>query len=181
MPSSTGTEFAISMRRNFDSDRRCPQVCDIAQERHRTLTVAVLQFSIGGAHAADRLNAAVDALRHPRTLTHSDLVQGMLPRLLETAPYIECFLLRDHANAHLAVGVDGEGVHPPTTEILGVDLGEAGRFLQVMFDQPAVLAGALGGVEIERHHFFRRQPHCQRTLRTVNSRIELAIALEFNT
>ncbi len=49
-----------------------------------------------------------------------------------------------------------------------------------MLRQPAILAHSLGSVHIECHNFFRRKPHRQRTLRTVNARVDLAVELELD-
>src|ERR1700747_1013532 len=101
MLASTSTKFALAVLRNFNSNCCRAQMCDITEKRHRTLTVAIFQFSVGRAHSTERLDAVLDALRHPCALTHSHLVQRMLPCLLETGhPDVECFLLRDYADAH---------------------------------------------------------------------------------
>src|SRR5580658_6336653 len=178
---SSGAEFALSMHRNLDTDGSRSQVRYMAEKRHGALAVAVFHFSIGRTHATERLYAALDALRHPSTLAGSHLVQGVFPYLLETGlADIERLLLRDDANAHLAVSIDGEPVHSAAAEIDRVVLRQVRRILQIAFGQPAILAQPLGGMKIERHHLFWRKPHCQRTLGAVDAGIDLAIALEFD-
>src|SRR6266851_308252 len=79
MLASPSTELALSMRRNFNSDRCRPQVCHVAKKLYWTFAIPVFQFAVGGTHSAQRLNTALDALRHPRPFPTSELKERFLP------------------------------------------------------------------------------------------------------
>src|SRR5580704_14043512 len=154
-------------------------MCDMAKERHRALAVSVFHFTVGRAHSAERLDAALGALRDPRSFAPSQLAQRMLPgRLKAGRPDIERLLLRNDANAHLAVSINGKRIHAAATGVHGSVRDRSGRAFQIMPRQIAVLHGSLWRVHIERDHFFWRQPHSQGTLRTINPRVDLSIELE---
>ena len=68
---ATSTEFAIPVRRNFDPDRRRPQMGDMAEKGYRTFSVTIFHFSVGRTHPAKRLDATLKALRHSRALALS--------------------------------------------------------------------------------------------------------------
>ena len=91
---STDAEFAFSVRWRLTTEHRCPKVSYMAKKLHRTLFTAVFHLAVCRAHSANRLNAAICALRHSRSLELSHLAKGMFPRILETRfPNIEYVLL----------------------------------------------------------------------------------------
>src|SRR5580698_6498556 len=84
---------------------------DFAQEIHGRFGIAVFEFAIGGAHAAESLDPAGVALALARLFSAADAAQEILPSGAEAAgaPVI-AFLMREHADADLAVGINGAGV-----------------------------------------------------------------------
>src|SRR5215472_6807238 len=118
MLASSRAKFAIPMRRNFNSNGRRPQMCHVAKEVHGIFPIPVFQFPIGRTHPAHRLNLALKALRNPRALSRAQLQERSFP----DAPYsslanAEGLLLRDHADSHLPVSIDGESIHPSAAEV----------------------------------------------------------------
>src|SRR5258708_37242411 len=137
----------------------------MAKKVHRTLPVAVLHLAIRRTHSTEGLNPALDTLRHPGTLARAHFTKRMLPRWLQAASSnVECLLLRDHANPHLPICIDCKGFHPTTAKIDGVAMGQVSLILHVAFRQSSVFAQTLRSLQIQRHHFFRKKLHSQRTL-----------------
>jgi hypothetical protein len=68
MLTSAEAELTFPMRRRFDANYRRPQMGYMTEKLHRALSIAVFHFAVGGAHAAQRLYPALDALRHPCSL-----------------------------------------------------------------------------------------------------------------
>src|SRR3984957_14829757 len=178
---ATRAELTLSVRWNLNSHDCRPQVCDLTEKFHGTLAVPVFHLAIGRTHPAQRLDPALDALGYLRALARARARKRTFPDLTHpNIPNAESLLLRNHTNTHLSVSIDGKPGHPSATVIHGIDLCEIRRLPQIMLRQPAILARALRSTHIERHHFLRRKPNCQRTLRTVNPRIDLPIHLEFH-
>ena len=76
-------ELAFPMRRNLSSNCCRPQMGHLTKKLHRALPISVFQLAIRRAHPAQRLDAALDALRDPRTLAISQLQQRILPHCLD--------------------------------------------------------------------------------------------------
>ena len=181
MPAPTRAELALPMRRGLNSNHRRPQVRHLTKKLDWTFTIPALQFPIRRTHPAQRLNAALHTLSHPRTLAIPQLQQGLFPHRADSnLPNTESLLLRDHTNPYLSVSVNGKSIHSPAAEINRVGLRQVGRTRQIALRQPAILAHAFRSIHVDRHHFFRRQPHRQRTLRTVDARVDLPIHLELD-
>src|SRR5208282_6607566 len=53
---ATSTEFAIPVRGNLGADRGGAKVRNMTKKFHRAFAVTVLEFSVGGAHPAERLD-----------------------------------------------------------------------------------------------------------------------------
>src|SRR5208282_808391 len=101
---AAGTEFAISVRGNLGTDRGSAQVRDVAEKFHRAFAVAVLEFAIGRAHPAERLDTASHALGHSRAFGLPQSQEGFLPNFLHSGlAHAERFLLRNHANPNFSV------------------------------------------------------------------------------
>src|ERR1700678_164529 len=131
------------MLRHLDSDSRRPQMRDVAKKRDRTLAVAIFQLTIRRTHSAQRLNATLDTLCHPRALASTQLAQRMLPCQLDAGPDVEGLLLGNYANAYFATSVNGKRIHPASAKIHGVMLGKGGRALQIATGQAPVLVHTL--------------------------------------
>src|ERR1700722_5266207 len=119
---SPGAELTFPVRRDLDADRRSPQVSHVAKKRYRTLAVPVLHFAVRWTHPAQRLDMAVNTLRHPASLPIPQLQQGFLPNCLHSSlANCERLLLRDHTNADLPVRINCKRIHSSPAEIHGVD------------------------------------------------------------
>src|SRR5580704_18520555 len=80
----------------------------LAQKRDRRLRVTVFQFAVGWAHAAKRLDLAAVANRRTCARLVANLAQRAFPTFQETAlPNVVALLVRDHADAHRSVRIDG--------------------------------------------------------------------------
>lgn len=70
---AAGAEFAVSVRWNVKSERGRTKMGDVTEKGNRALAVAVLQFAVGRTHSAERLDAALHALRHRLAFTTSKI------------------------------------------------------------------------------------------------------------
>src|SRR5215472_378218 len=61
--SATRAEIAFSVRRHIETQCHRTQVRDFTEEVNRRFRVTILQFAIGGAHAAQRANSAFHTFR----------------------------------------------------------------------------------------------------------------------
>src|SRR5271165_514142 len=137
-----GAEFAFPMRRNLSTNCCRSQMGHVAKELHRALPISVFQLAIRRAHGAQRLDAALDALRDPRTLAVSQLPQRFLPDWPDpTAANAERLLLRNDANANFSVSIYREGIEPAPADIHRVDRRQIRHIPQIPLRQLAVLAG----------------------------------------
>src|SRR3984885_5990899 len=175
------TKFTLAVRRNIHANGGSPQVSNVAEEFDRALAISAFHLAIGRTHPTQRLDAALLALRYPRTLARAQLQERILPNLLyPNLSDAESLLLRDHTDPHLAISIDGKPGHPPTTVIHRVDLREVRRILQVALRQTAIFGDTFRRVHVEGNNLLRRKPHRQRTLRAINPRIDLPVHLEFH-
>ena len=91
---------------------------DLAKEIDRRLLISVLEFPVCRAHAAQRLNLAPVADRGARAWLIADFAQRAFPAFPEAAlPNVVALLMRDHADAHRAVGIDGAARYSATAGI----------------------------------------------------------------
>jgi len=107
------------MLRYFESQHHGAQVCDLAEEFYWRLPIAVLQFSIGRTHIANRVEPAAYTLGQwflSFLFPHSE---KKLFRPLAHASLADVIglLVRQHTDAHVAVGIEGEGLDPGTARI----------------------------------------------------------------
>src|SRR5271170_3098670 len=110
MRAAARAAFAIAVRGNLHAESHGAQVGHFAQEIHGRFGVALFQFAIRGAHAAERLDAAGVTLGLARFLFGADAAEKLVPASAEAARTpVVAFLMRKHANADLAVGIDGAG------------------------------------------------------------------------
>lgn len=110
--------LAIAMFRNFMAKGVSPQMGDLAQERNRRLGVAILELAIRRAHAAEGLNLAAVANHRASARLVANLTQRPLPTFEKTAfANVVTLLMRDDADAHRAVGIDGATTDAASAEI----------------------------------------------------------------
>src|SRR3954471_2854175 len=127
----------------------------LTQKFHWRFRIAVFQFSICRTHAAHRMNTTLHALRGrmgPLFLTYFD--QKLIPTLAHTsAANVVCVLMRENANTHLAIRVDGKTLNATTAAVHGaVDVGRwTVQFTVQVF---AVLGSELFPVHIKCYYFF---------------------------
>ena len=176
------TAFAIAVLGNFVSKRVCPQVSHLAQERDRRLRVTVLQLAVGWAHAAKRLDLAAVADRRTRARLAANLAQRAFPAFEEAAlSNVVALLVRDHANAHLSVRIDGAAA----------DAAAAGIFLpgslfhfpgrgQILLGHALVICLALWLGKVEFDRLLRRKPDGERALRAINPGIDGGVEFELH-
>src|SRR3954452_5007617 len=129
----------------------------LTQEFHRGFRIAVFQFSICGTHAAHRMNTAFHAFRgRMGSLFLTYFEQKLIPTLAHTsAADVVCVLMRENANTHLAIRVDGKTLNATTAAVHGA-VG-AGRWtVQFTVQVFAVFGSELFPVRIKRYYFFRR-------------------------
>jgi hypothetical protein len=108
------------------------------------------------------------------------LPQRLLPCFKNRTAECERLLLRNHANAHFSISIDRKRIHPTAAEINVSICARFGTFSKSRFASLRYSRAFSDRCMIERDHFFRRKPHRQRTLRAVNPRIDLAVALELD-
>ena len=155
---------------------------NLAEELHGRFRIAIFQFTVCGAHAAKRLNPAGIADRRPGAGLLTNFVQRAFPARHETSISNAVLLLvRDDADAHLPSGVNCATV--PATAAGVAAAFASGWFLfngKFALQQFPVFLFADYVPKFQVHNFFRRQANSQRTLRTVNTRIDQRIKLEFD-
>ena len=147
---AVNAKFAVTMRRRFHADRGSTQMCDMAQEINRTFSIAVLHLTVRRTHSAERLDPALRTLRRPGALLRAHRIHEFLPALAKCAlANFVGVLLRDGADAHLAIRIDRQRLHTSTAEIHRIHVRQTGRAMDIPFGKLAVLAnGMLDGIEI---------------------------------
>src|SRR5215813_10122984 len=79
-----------------------------------------LKLSIRRTHVADRTNSAVHALCHPGTLSFSHIEQELVPPFANASrANVVGLLMRDHADAHVAVWIDSKRLYTAATRVHG--------------------------------------------------------------
>ena len=174
--------FAIAVLGNFESKRVGPQVSRLAQERDRRLRVTVLQLAIGWAHAAKRLDLAAVADRRTRARLVANLAQRAFPAFDEaTLSNVVALLVRDHADAHRSVRVDGAAGEAAAAGIfLPGPLGHFPGRGKVAFGHALVICLALGLGKVEFDRLLRRKPDGERALGAINPRIDGGVEFELH-
>ncbi len=174
--------FAIPMLRDAIPERVRAKMRDLAQEIDRRLLITILEFTVCRAHAAERLNLAPVADRRARAWLIANFAQRALPAFAETAfADVVALLMRDHANAHRAVGIDGAARHSSAAGVfLPFCVLHRQRHGQFLLGHAAVvfLAPRLG--EIQLNNLLGRDAHGKRALRAIDSRVDQRIKLEFH-
>lgn len=112
---ATGT---IAVLRSFEAKGEGAEVRDLAKKFNGSLGVAAFEFAIGGAHAAKGLQLAggADGLAHAGRL--ANVLEPAIPALPEAAiAEIGAVLMREDADGHPALGIDGTTVLTTTASI----------------------------------------------------------------
>ena len=179
---SRSAALAVTVFRDAIAQRIRAKMRDLTQEIDGRLLVTILEFAVCRAHAAERLNLATIADTGSRTRLIADFAERAFPAFAETAfTDVVALLMRDHANAHRPVGIDGAACHSSSAGVfLPFGVLHRQRHRQFLFGHPPVVFLALRFGEIQLDHFLGRDAHGERTLRTINSRIDQGIELEFN-
>src|ERR1051325_10399840 len=180
VPLSLGTVFAVAVRADVDVEGHGPQMRGLAQPIDRRLRVAVLELSVRRAHAAERAQRAVRALRRPRDRLAVHVAEELPPlgeRSLDDVVAVE---VREDADREVAVGIEGPRVHAAAAvvelERLAFDDGRR----RVMDGQAPPLRDLDRILEIELDDFVRREAHRQRAGRAVDARVEHRVELELH-
>src|ERR1700741_3287366 len=85
---------------------------NFTKEIDRRLRIAVFQFTIRRTHAADRMNTASHTFRNGFALPLTQLQKKMVPSLFHAArSNVVGFLVRQNADAHMSVWVNGKGLY----------------------------------------------------------------------
>src|SRR5580658_1292201 len=116
MVCSTTAALAIPMLRNAIAKRVSSKMRNLAEEIDGRLLIAIFELTVRRAHAAQRLNLATIADRGARPWLIADFAQRSFPAFAETAlANVVALLVRNHADAHRAIGIDGAACHSPAT------------------------------------------------------------------
>src|ERR1700722_6665879 len=123
MMSAAGAEITFPMLRDFETQSHRPQVRGLAKELDWRFRIVVLQFAIGGTHTAQRVNSALhtfgNALPRPGALPQKKARPAFLHA---SRANVVGILMRQHADAHLPVGIECEGIYAPAAGIYRVAL-----------------------------------------------------------
>ncbi len=136
---------------NLKTKGICAQVRNLAEKLNRSFRVAAFQFTICGAHAAERLQLAAGADGLAFTGGIPDFTQASVPTLFESAiAQVDALFVREHANGHFALGIDGATVLPTAASVFLRPLlaGAAGQFVFGHFEK---FGFADGVTKIERN------------------------------
>ena len=99
------------MFRNLDAKREGAKMRDLAKKLDGGFGVAAFEFTIRGAHAAERADAAIGADGLAFVFDGTNFLESAFPTLAEgTIAEVVTIAMGDHANGHVAVGVDGTAV-----------------------------------------------------------------------
>ena len=111
-------EIAFSVFRNLETQCDRAQVRDLTKKVDRRFRVAILQFSVGGAHAAQRANSTIDTFGNSFSLPGAHLQKKSFPTFLH-APRTDVIgiLVGQHADAHMPIGIESEGIYSATAGI----------------------------------------------------------------
>src|SRR5437667_610004 len=139
-------ELTIAVLRDFEAESHRPQVCHLAQELDRRLRIAAFELAISRAHSTDRLDFAISTLRHPAGLALPHAQQELIPSFAYTArANVISVLMRDHADAHVAVRINGEGLESAAAGVQGVRPG--GRRHHAILDVLSMLGDDVGPIQ----------------------------------
>src|SRR5579883_1106034 len=118
MIAPAGAALALSVFRNRETQAHGAQMRSLTKEIDGRFLIAVFEFSVRRTHATQRLNLTAPAFGKPRLFFAANLEQKVLPAFFyaATAPVVD-LLLRDHADTHAPVGVDGKAVHATAAEV----------------------------------------------------------------
>src|SRR5580704_17638175 len=118
MVRSAVAAFAIPVLRHAIAERVSAKMSGLAQKIDGRLLITILELAVRRAHAAKRLNLAAIANRRARARLVANLAQGTFPAFEETAlANVVALLMRNDANAHQAVGIDGAARHSPAARV----------------------------------------------------------------
>jgi hypothetical protein len=175
--------IAIAVFRNFMAERVGPQMGYLAEERNGRLGVSILQLAVCWAHAAKRLNLATVANRWARAGLVPNLAERSFPAFPETAfSNVVALLVRDHADAHLSVRIDGAPTHASAAEIsLSERRFGLHRRAQILLGHPFVICLALRLGKIELDRLLRGQPDGKGALRAIDTGVDRGIKLELDS
>ena len=174
--------FAIAVLGNFVSKRVRPQVSHLAEKRDRRLRVTVLQLAVGWTHAAKRLDLAAVTNRRTCARLVANLAQRAFPAFEEAAlSDVVALLVRDHADAHLSVRIDGAAGDTAAAGIfLPGSLFHFPRRGQILLGHALVICLALGLGKVEFDRLLRRKPDGERALRAINPGIDGGVEFELH-
>src|SRR5580658_3767157 len=154
----------------------------LAEKRDRRLRVTVLQLAVGWAHAAKRLDLAAVANRRTCARLVANLAQRAFPTFEEAAlPNVVALLVRDHADAHRSVRIDGATADAAAARIFlpGPRFHFPPRG-QIFCGHALVIRLALGLGKIEFDRLLRRKPDRERALRAINAGIDGGVEFELH-
>src|SRR6516164_5697697 len=172
---TAGTTGAIAVLRDLNSDTEGTKVRNLTEKIHGCFRVAVFQFPVCGAHAAERANLTVRTNRLASGGKRANLMKRSIPSGLETATAnVVAVLMRKDADGHAPGRIDCASVLPSTA---GVALGRQRDLREslLMFEQPEIFRHASGITEFQGHGLLGSETNVKRTLRAVGARIDEGI------
>lgn len=180
MVSAAGAAAAVAVFGDGDTEGVGAEMRDLTKEFDWRFRVAIFQFAVCGAHAAQRANLTPGTDGSPRCGNSTDFLEAPFPAGAEiAASYVVAILVGEHANGEVAVGINGAAVMAAAAGIALVGERAVGESTLVV-DQPQIFGHANGVMEVQRHGLLRRKPDSQRALRAVDTRIHQGVELELD-
>ena len=177
---ATGAAGAIAVRGNINADAVSAEMGDLAEKIDGGFGIAILEFAIGGTHAAKRANLAIGADGFARGGDGANFLQRAFPDLAETRiAEIRAVLVREDADSHLAIGIDGATV---VTAAAGVTLAVQGdvRKCAFVFKKAEIFVHASGIAEFEGDGLLGGETHIEWALGAIRAGIHEGIEFEFD-
>jgi hypothetical protein len=104
--------------RDLITERVGAEMGGLAKKFNRRFGIAIFEFAIGRAHTAESLNLTAIANRWASPRLAANLAQRAFPAFAETSfPDVVALLMRNDANTHRSVGIDGAAAKAATALI----------------------------------------------------------------
>ncbi len=177
---AAGAAGALPVRGDLNANAVGAEMRDLAEKIDGSFGIAIFEFAIGGAHAAKRANLAIGADGFTRGGYGADFLERAFPTLAETGvAKIGAILVRENANGHLTVGIDGT---PIVAAAAGVTLAVQGyvRESAFVFEKAEILVHASGIAEFEGDGLLGGKADVERALGAIRAGIDEGVKFEFD-